>query len=205
MKIHSNFKSIDSTINNGEMMHDYLNYALINQKMFIKKTTPWEMNKLFKLDELNSFNINLEKVDRLYYIYRNIKIKEYSLIARVDYNNRHLYVELYAQQYTDIWEGFIFISYDVHIFMKLVLLFFQNKNLIYQSLREDGIVINKEPFIHRLTWNDPPNLEFLCYCSIYQNKDILEKQIKYLPKILENKIKNFIKYQEVIDTNLIEN
>ena len=159
LKTHSNFKSLNPFMKNAKDINDYLLDTFSHQYLFEKRTLP-EEKELWEAEELNSFKINPEKIDRLYYIYRTHNgphIWYFNILLRLDYKGRQLYVELksnYCVDYDyelhhlviDYYEPsncFIFVSYNPILFMKLILSLEHNKDLIYQSLSEDGIDINE--------------------------------------------------------------
>ena len=84
IKTHSDFKSVDPKVYNADTIYDYVGYALMYQYMLEKRTTPWEKD-LWDYDQLQNFTIELEQVDRLYYIYYTDDIidgEQFKLAAR---------------------------------------------------------------------------------------------------------------------------
>ena len=170
---HPHFKTVVPYITNVEGINNLVGTALDYQYMFHRKTTPLEL-KEWDYDELQKFEINLEIVDRLYYIKEDCHSNgsEFQLIVRMDYKGTHLYVELAAScDYTGfdcVGGGYIFVSRDADLFMKLVLEPQCAKNLIYKSLAEDGIHAEAEEeesysTYARLFIKNPPSLKYLYY------------------------------------------
>lgn len=206
LQTHPDFKSLVPEVQDAETMEDCLFEALEYQETFDKRTNPWE-NKEFD-DILQNFEIDLEKVDRLYHIQyiSNPFGREFSMIARMQYQDKPLYVELFAGcDFTGFecqGRGVIFISRDANIFMNLVLTEQEDlkKNLIYASLKEDGIDVEEkeEEYNNCSRWflkNAPP-LKYLCHKNIYENVQMLPEYRLVLPKILADSIDEFIKMEE---------
>ena len=122
---------------------------LVDQDKFKREMIPRENNII---PNLNSFKIDLEKVDRLYFLHHELGDDDdnypadYIMIIRlVDYKDDDsppLYVKFTACGVA----RYIFISADVDLFMKVITLFDEeDKDLIYDFLqKEDGIRIEKE-------------------------------------------------------------
>ena len=201
---HPDFRSLDPTVKDAETMDDYLGEALFYQHMFDKRTTPWEVQQ-WDYEALQKFEVNLEKVDRLYYIHYERKDgKDFQMIARMEYEDRSFYVELNAGcDYTGFecqGRGVIFISTDANMFMKLVLTEQEdfNKDAIYESLREDSIYVEEEDDTRfdkfsRMKWKNTPMLKYLCHEVIYQNRDTLREYSSLLPNILTESVDDFIR------------
>ena len=168
MKTHHNFKTVNPKFSHAGSIYNYIEEALSNQHRFDKITTPWEKKQWDEL-ELQNFKINVEDIDRLYYIYHfddDQRTKRYKLVVRMKYSgggyrdsnihkqqqedeHNHLYVELFARY--DIFnpcmmsqKQVIFVSRDPNLFMKLVLKNKCQKPLIHQFLAEDGIIIDQQ-------------------------------------------------------------
>lgn len=200
MGTHPDFKSIDPSVRDAQDMDDYIAEALWYQSNFDRRTTPWEMNE-WDYDQLQSFNIDLTEVDRLYHIYfyeEAYSGRDYRFIARVNYNNQLLYVELTAGCDYCQGRGFIFVSKDPNLFMQLVLTSEHNKDLVYQSLMEDGIEIERQ-------YDDAaacgriktiPMLKYLCHESAFDNRVKLQPYFSTLPSILRNSIDEFIRFRD---------
>ncbi|XP_068226098.1 uncharacterized protein [Palaemon carinicauda] len=206
LKTAPNFKSIDPAVPDADTMEDYLSNALDYQYMFEKRTTPWEMAQ-WDPDELQSFKIDLEKVDRLYhisFIEDGCVGQEYELIARLNHKGRLLYVELTAGcDYTGFdcqGYGIIFVSSDANLFLNLVLTNNCKKDLIHKSLSEDGVETEELSIEYnacsRMFLKNTPMLKYLCHMSIYENRIKLEPHLSTLPKILKKSVDEFIKFKE---------
>lgn len=202
---HTNFKSVDPNVPNADIMDDYVGGALQYQCMFDKRTTPWEKT-LWDDTELENFKIDLEVVDRLYYIYQfddGVNGREFQMTARMDYKGRKVYIELVAGcDYTGFdcqGGGVIFISLDANLFMKLILTEEYQSDLIYKSLAEDGIETEEQTeydTCSRMRWTNAPMLKFLCHMSVYDNRKSLEHYPRVLPKILKDSVRDFIKTRD---------
>lgn len=153
---HPNFKSLNPSITNADCMYNRIGEALRHQRDFEKKTSPLEM-KEWEYEKLQSFEINLAEVDRLYYIhFFNHGIdREFRMIARVKLHHQPpLYVKLEARCDKDGFEkfgsGYVYISRDASLFIKLVIMDTDNKNDIFKSLARDGIEIDKYDYCEEL-------------------------------------------------------
>ena len=206
LKTHPEFRSAEVTVRDADTMDDYLGEALFHQHMFDKRTTPWEV-KEWDYDFLQEFRIDLEKVDRLYHIWHmndNVSNREFQFIARMDYEGKPLYVELIAScDYTGFecqGGGYIFISRDPSLFMKVVLSEGDhlNKKLIHQLLQEDMIYIEEIYYdrFSRMFWRNAPMLKYLCYEAIFQSRDKFRGNLNLLPKILRESIVDYIRTEE---------
>ena len=153
IKTHPDFKSIIPSVQNAEKMNHHLGEVLYYQYTFERGTTPWEMYQ-WDYKDLLAFEIDLERVDRLYHIevfkYEDPdRIKYlYEMIGRMQYKGEPLYIELNASCNSTCFEydgeGNIFISRDANLFMKHVLKSNNKKDLIYKSLADDGIEVKEE-------------------------------------------------------------
>ena len=207
LKTHPDFQSLEANVQTAKTMYKYVGEALTYSYMFEKRTTPWEAQQ-WDYDALQEFKIDLEKVDRLYYIYHyddNVSGRKFEMIARMEYEEAPLYVELSAGcDYTGFdcqGGGQIFVSRDANLFMKLVLAEEKdlNKNLIYKSLREDRIYVEEETDDYdkytKMFYRNAPMLKYLCHQAIYEYKDSIYYK-SLLPKILAESIDDFIKTKE---------
>ena len=207
---HPNFRSLNPFVKDAETVDEYLEEALFYQDNFDKRTTPWEAQQ-WDPEALREFMINLEKIDRLYYICHENDCVGYRtiMVARMEFEDyQYYYVQLAASYnnknscYLD-W-GSIFISKDANIFMKLVLAELQedfNKDPIYASLREDSIYVEEEDNtrfdkLSRMKWKNTPKLKYFCHEVIYQNSDTFREYRSLLPKMLTESIDNFIRTKE---------
>ena len=155
IQTHPNFKSFVEDVQDAETIYEWVGYAISFQEHFDKTTTPSELYDNFENDKLQNFKIDLEKIDRLYYInldkednYKNeFGDQTYHLIARMQYNDESpIYVEIFAKDpYSHQIVGHIYVSRNVTAFMKHVLSekIRYNNPLIYEFLREDGIYLEE--------------------------------------------------------------
>ena len=128
-----------------------LDTQFVNKKKKITKlTTPEEISHYWKSRKLQDFKIDLEKIDRLYYIYCDYAENYFNLMCRMQ---GEFYIEMEAKFYScydlccfDRCAGTIFVSRDADLFMKRVLPNSSryNKNLTCESLRRDDIYIKEE-------------------------------------------------------------
>ena len=154
LRTHPNFKSAVPNITNVNEIYNEIHAALTNQDTLKRKRVPWGSTT----PDLNSFKINLEKVDRLYHLYHMGKDiyenSQYSMIVRLVAHEGlpPLYVELWGccdfikGFRSNEVGGFIFIAADVDVFMKVVTedLSDSEKYPIYNLLQEDGIRVERE-------------------------------------------------------------
>ena len=134
-----NFKSVDENVHNIDTIKDIVGYAIDNQKYFEKTTTPWDS---WKGKNIQDFKIELEKIDRLYYIFGNELENEYNLVCRMQ---GEFYIQMiaYCCNFSPVYsDGSIFVSRDANLFMKVVLPNnpHYNKTLIYESLRGPAVL-----------------------------------------------------------------
>ena len=132
IQTHPNFKSIVKNVQTADTMDDQVGRAIDRQKSFEKNTTSFETAFYWKNKNIQDFKIDLEKVDRLYYIYCDENEEKYDLICRMQ---REFYIIMKS---TNRGSGCIFFCRDPDSFMKCLLLY-HNKTLIHESLKKDGI------------------------------------------------------------------
>ena len=128
------------------------------------------------------------------------------LIFRLKYNDEKppLYVEMKVITWVT---GVIFVSEDANTFMKIVLNQYKDakKNLIYESLREDGIYVDDDD-------DDDDNydeekeviesgkkihtLKYICNENISENKNMFDKEKSHVPKVVEKNINEYIRIKE---------
>lgn len=192
---------------NAEDIADYVGHALLYQHMFERKTSPWEMNQ-WDQDELQSFDVELDKVDRLYnidYFNDGVSGSSFYLMVRMVYNEKHVFVELNAScDYTGFdcqGGGDIFITINPNLFSKVITRPPDDMERLYQSLAEDGYHIDKQTE-HDHTpvaaWHNAPMLKFLCHLAIFDNKDKLQHYQQVLPKVLKDSVHEFIIIRDAI-------
>ena len=146
LQTHSDFKSKVSDIQTAEAIDDEISDALFYQKTFEKTTTPWERHT-WNYEKLQEITINVEKIDRLYYINlnRDLDISEYRLIARMNYgNNKFLYVDLDAScDYSGFdcqGGGTISVSKYPELFIKNIDISDDVKNFILEEVDKSSIL-----------------------------------------------------------------
>ena len=200
IETHPNFKSINPNICNANDMFEYIGEALDSQHLFEIRTTPWEMDD----KELQKFSIVEKYIDRIYHIcVHDGDIQHYRLIARMDYKEqKHYYVNMMADCYSscDFQEGgngHIYVSGDANVFMNTVLDKECESHLIFKSLEEDGIKIDKYDTVRRRFWKNPPLLQYLCHEAVYENQNLLNKYYpQVLPKLLVKSVTDFMKIKK---------
>lgn len=206
MKTHSDFRSIDASITTADDMADLVGHALSFQYMFDRRTSPWEMEN-FDDDDLQSFEVNLEEVDRLYYINHyddGISNREYEILARMDYGNKKAYVNVVACcDFTGFdcqGGGYIFVSFNANVFTKIMLGRQHDHEHIYRSLAEDGVAVEKQSEYDRApacSWQSVPMLKYLCHVKISDRKNNLSQiYSEHLPKVLAESVGEFLRFRE---------
>ena len=194
--IQHTFKSIVPKVTNLEDLEYGMSYVMDYQTMLDKSTTPWEQKHLWPGDTLQKFEIDLEKIDRVYHMVRvDNSDQEFELIARMSFaDDRPLYV--YLRAYC-LYPGFdfngwgsIYLSFDADIFMKTILTDSHNIDLIYESMIIDGISVErrtKEDIAGKSS--SPFGLQFLCQRAVIDHN--LSKE--YLPVMMANSLDRFVK------------
>ena len=189
IQTYPNFKSLVSQVKNAKDIEEYVNGVFLYR--YTLSTTPREVT------HWDGFKFNLENVDRLYYFrFKNHRRggQKFIMIARMKYRDKLPF-------YLRMRLGRMFLSRDANIFMNLILKDEEkdeedlNKNLIYASLKEDGIYVKEEENEDEYIRNAPP-LKYLCHQSIYDNMRLLSGYRSVLPKILADSIDDFIKMRE---------
>ena len=119
LKTHKNFKSFSSNASNALDIYSLVGLALHFQCKLEKQTSP-EENEIWVLDELMNIEIIVEKIDCLFYInkYNMYNDTYYIILARMDYNNAPLYVELLANTNFKMIGGSILICQNFTNFIK---------------------------------------------------------------------------------------
>ena len=156
------------------------------------------------LAQLNNFKVNVEKIDRLYYVYRQNHVYEdgtvyeeyimFDLLCRMEYKGVLYYVELWAICRYSFNNGMIYLSREANEFAQVVgrkRRFYENKETIYASLREDGILFEEIEYDD----NKIPTLKYLCHDAVYENERILQNNYytSLLPRVLSKSVKEFVK------------
>ena len=189
------FKSCNpNVVQREDIICFYVEKFIKFQHTFDKNTIPCEMNS-WDFEDLNSFKIDENKVDRLYHMYCETGMFhiEFEVIVRMQYNDKPLYAEMVGNCFTGV--GHIFLSRDVDVFMKCVLRSSKfndsryNYKAIYELLKEDGIHLEE----------GAPTLQHLCYNTISNNIVTRQEYKNQLPKMLVRNTTNFIKTKEAIN------
>ena len=221
MKTHPNFKTAIAKFSNADTIYKCIREPLLQQHMFIKATTPWE-EKNWNKGELKDFEINLDDVDRLYYIdsHRDYgllsDIGRYKVVVRIEYNgprncsyissgnhisdtgNRQpdiLYVELSAR-YDCLYHPNGMFSRSSRIFISRDARLFMSLVLGTPS---DSVyeLLAEDGIIIEQQQDDPPSLKYLCHSTVFVNRDRLDGQYKIvLPKMLSDSVEYFIRIRE---------
>ncbi|KAK4311888.1 hypothetical protein Pmani_016636 [Petrolisthes manimaculis] len=202
-------------------MRERVGLAIDCQHMFDRKTSPWEAN-LWKEDELDSFYLNLESVDRLYHINHEdgdeFSGDDFELVVRVEYKKHHLFVELSAGcRFTDFecrGGGDIFVSFNANLFTRTIMTKVPSEERLYESLMEDGHLVEGKRVeeedggrnivtaaaLVMGTWHQhPPKLKLLCHQAVHHNRHQLTFYTDVLPKALVASITEFIVIKDTID------
>ena len=191
------FKSLNSEISDIKTLKEYIGEILKYQKyqtMFKKKILSMERNK-WNYNELENFKINLENIDRLYYIshYNEDGITELEVVCRMQYNNNDNNLPIYFILIFDYdtseflsGKGYIYMTKSPKLFMTIIFpnLPIYNHQLnyrMYESLKEDGIYL---PIKEK-----SPLIEIYEYEGSNQNKKLLENDYKnILIDCIENNV-----------------
>lgn len=98
IQTHRNFQSLEPYIKNAQDIYNNIKQALIYQSIYNRTTTPQEI-QTWDYEELQRITIDVEKIDRLYYMeyhYDN-KVTECEIIIRMIYkDNQYVFIKLYA-------------------------------------------------------------------------------------------------------------
>ena len=188
------FKSCDPKVQDLNTFLEYGANALDTKYYIDKNTTPYEM-KDWNFENLQSFEIDVVKIDRLYHIFYADNW-DFELIVRMQFEGKPLYIELFGwgSQYMGI--GHIFLSRNADIFMKCVLRrnlytgIKYNTKAIYELLKEDGIYFEEG--------SCAPTLQHLCYETISNNIAIRQEYKTQLPITLTENVNYFVKTEEAI-------
>ncbi|XP_069957189.1 uncharacterized protein [Cherax quadricarinatus] len=146
MQTQTCFKSLDDEVSTVSDIYNMVGYALQHQYMFKRRTSPLEMD-LWEEGELQNFEVDLKKVDRLYHIYgRDCYGDNYELMVRMAYKDRPIFVEMMARCSNTDFEcqgGYIYISFSANIFVDTIRMNYNGDllELLLSSLREDGYSI----------------------------------------------------------------
>ena len=139
-KLHPDFISFDPKVCNIWDIRNIVSEAIFHQDMFDRKTPPWE-KKLWNLEDLKAFIIDLEEVDRIYFINCDSD-EEYNMVARLNHRGESIYVQMLANSDSSGFEcqghGNILICRDANLFLDM-LQDIRNKHPIRKALMDDGV------------------------------------------------------------------
>ncbi|CAL4124743.1 unnamed protein product [Meganyctiphanes norvegica] len=206
--INKSLVSIVEGVKDTSDIDNLVGTALLYQHMFNKKTSPWEMND-FDDGELNNFSIELEKLDRIYYVYHfddSVASREYELLARMDYKGSKVFVQLSAGcDYTGFdcqGGGEIYVTKRPDFFLKSVVDGSNNPKRIWQALLDDGYSVCEPTEFDLLPqglWQNVPMLKFLTHMAVYQHKEKLSFYPEVLPPLLRQSMDDFIQVRSTKD------
>nr|XP_053646493.1 uncharacterized protein LOC128698324 [Cherax quadricarinatus] len=136
-------------------IEDLIGTALIYQYMFTKSTSPWERSH-WTDRELEGFEIDLEAVDRLYYVHHaddGVSGREFEFAGRMEYHNHPVYVKMSAGcDFTGFdcqGGGSIYISRDAQIFLEAILEDEYQPRSILQAMLQDGLQVHEPAAVGR--------------------------------------------------------
>ena len=193
-KTHCNFKSLDPQIQCANDIYSKFSCFLHYQYLFDKRSV--------ELKDYSMFEIDLESIDRLYYIslkrkwIRNKYRMDGRLIVRVtnELENEKIYLELVAgfesQRNKERFGGTIFLTTNKNHFLNLI-------SMKYRSLIPLQIQIFHDQF-------SVPELQTLCFKNLIRMKkgdvspakEIFKKHISLLPIPLKEQLEDFMKFEE---------
>ena len=207
---HKNFQSVDPNVSDANGINERIGCALTLGRLFRRLSLPWERYSVFNLDgdgvcdrERDRFQIDVEKIDRLYYI-RHREVGDtftgghhFELVARMD----GVYVQFRARCGKDGMprggdRGMIFVSRRANFFMNIVLANRHPKQCIYKSLADDGIDATEQSEHERLPrrrWSTAPTLKFLCHHVIGENRRELRHYQEVLPTPVTRSVSDFVR------------
>lgn len=200
---HRDFQTLVPGVHDADAMNILVGRAICHQYLFDRRTSPREVS-LWEPGELQAFNIDLEKIDRLYHI-QNCDDDIFELVARVEYKDRYLFLELSGNCYFTGFEcrggGQIYVSYSGNLFTRIITAKVQREELFYQSLTQDGYQVEGRSQYDRCPasrWHTPPSLTVLGHLAITSNKDLLSHYAKVLPTVLTQSVNEFLIIQEAV-------
>ena len=178
LKTHPNFKSMVSEINDINLVKNMMNRAFIDRHQYWLKrnSTTWEMNHYWYDTELDKVNIDLEKIDRLYYI--SLQRFDYSatfqLVARMKYeNDDFLYLNLNSvvHRINNYKQGTLFVSFFPNLFVKYA----QISNKIMNIILNNNVEIEKKK--KRKNINRNTHINFKSIVPTIKNANDIENVI----------------------------
>ena len=201
-------KSFVPHVKTVDDIEELIGYALLYQYMFDRRTSPWE---IWEKDELDKFEIDLYKIDRLYSVIHNsydeYRDGSFFLVARMIYKNMNVFVDFSASCDSSGFDccggGEIYVTTDVNLFYNAIAykLNDNQEGNILTSLLEDGYEITIQPEVtNRISsWHNPSKLVYLCHVFIRNNEERLAHYSNVLPPSLVNSVKDFIKVKKAMD------
>ncbi|CAL4240445.1 unnamed protein product [Meganyctiphanes norvegica] len=144
----TSFHSIVEGVDNVNDVNELIGEAIQYQYMFETRRLPSESLDVCQ-DDLHNFNIDINKINRLYYIHHsdNTSHRKYQLLARMDYNYEHVFVKLSAgyefTRFGCLGGGAIYVTKNANTFFNLMVEERYNKMKICQSLQEDGYSVSE--------------------------------------------------------------
>ena len=219
-KFNTNFMSVDPTFVDIQLLQSVFDVLCCRDKCIARWTTPYEVGD-WENNTLDSFTVDIRNVDRLYYLHSGMYF-HYAVVRVVDRDSAPLYVLLdIVVDYDGLsfinhkcsHSGYIFVSRDVNMFMRLVLSGYISgyKSVIYSFMKlVDGLDVDEEDAAycfdsspaHKKIFqkNHLPSLQYLCCEQLYLNKDIFYCQESNLSAIVPpnvfNSVKDFMKIRD---------
>lgn len=200
---HRDFYTLVPEVVNAEAMDTIVGRAICHQYLFDRRTSPTEVS-LWAPGELQGFDISLQCVDRLYHIHES-EDDIFELVVRVEYKDRYLFVELSCSCYFEGFEcsggGQIYVSYSPNLFTKVITTKLGNEELFYQSLAQDGYLVEGRGVLERsfpTQWHTPPSLMALSHLTISNNKDNLGHYPELFPTAVAQSVDEFVQIQEAM-------
>ena len=191
------FQSVEPSVATKSAMLEKLTRDIECQGWFQKKTFTSE-NKDWDDIDLETFKLNLDFVDRLYYLHTN-GLDNFCIICRMVYNMKPVFVEFSARwcffarvmvnriqmEFRDFLDyctrGYMVVTRNPNTFFRVLLtdLDDNRRDAIFYSLRSDGYIIDTKD----------TSFKHLPYVEKYG----------VLPKKLKDKMDEFLRIQECKD------
>lgn len=167
------------------------------------------------IEELVKFDIDVNKIDRLYYFKEYLPCssclysKAVDMYGRIDHKGQHLYFNMFVAVFESYPNVTIrrkrYLTFDAQMFLKSILEKECNSEEIVKLMIEDGLVV-EEPSIFDLVckpdWcrlGGVPTLSYLCHMTIYENQDLLHHYTTIMPNSVKKALEKFIKFRETRD------
>ena len=208
---HPDFISLNPNVRNANDMYQIL-FDVLDFCDVMEKCVPPVEKEFWKDEKLKYFTIDLDNVDRLYYVRTDWSFAKASweLIIRIQQDMGRqppLYIHLFGEMYIDLTDltdkvgGFMFLCHDASMFMRIVSRSDINMDIIHQSLAEDGVIDgdgddgSEEEDVSRKK-NHVPLLKFFCHKAISENKNQLQSLFPQLPNSLQHSVNDFINFSD---------